>query len=146
MKRIPVSDNFFLDEFIDPVIYAERGERSITLIDQRIVTAAQFIRDRAGMSVTINNWATGGRLRERGLRRHDTPTGARWSQHKYGRAIDINISTWTPAQMMQFMREYERELISRNLVTAIEDIQFTPSWLHLDCRFSRSNSFIIVKP
>lgn len=146
MKRTQITENFYLDEFIDPAIYSVRGDKSISLLDFRIVEAAQFIREQSGQPVKINDWAKGGRFRERGLRRHDTATGARWSQHKYGRAIDINIGTWTPQEMLDFVMQHERYLVERQWVTVIEDVAFTKSWLHLDCRYTGTSSIVIVQP
>jgi hypothetical protein len=145
MNRIRVSDNFFLDEFIDPRIYSQRGERSIQLIDSRIMFAAQYIREQSGEFMTINNWARGGTLRERGLRLAGTNTGALWSQHKYGRAIDINIGSWTAKQMFDFVMSHEKYLVQRQIVTVIEDIRDTPRWLHMDCRYTGQDKIVIIR-
>jgi hypothetical protein len=60
MKRIQVSDNFYLDEFIDPVTYNKFGYKSQRYIRQEVINIAQLLRDFTGLSITINNWATGG--------------------------------------------------------------------------------------
>jgi hypothetical protein len=146
MKRIQVSEDFFLDEFIDPVIYGQWGERSIQFIDHRIILAAQFVREKTGRSVTINNWATKGRFKESGLRRFDTRTGASMSQHKFGRAIDIKVSGMTPREVFAIVKAHEDYLIENQIITTIESLSMTPTWLHLDCRFTGLDRFLIVEP
>jgi hypothetical protein len=63
-----VSKNFELQEFVDPVTWMIRGQKSVELIDSRLITLAQFMRDYFKVNVTINNWQTGGQYKESGLR------------------------------------------------------------------------------
>lgn len=146
MKRIQVTPNFYLDEFIDPSTYAARGDKSIVLMDHRIIIFAQWLRETLGKPITINNWATGGQYRESGLRVFNTTTGAKWSQHKFGRAIDIKCAGATPKQVLSVIKEYENYLIQRQICTTIENTSFTPTWLHCDCRFTGLDKILIVNP
>jgi hypothetical protein len=144
MKRIPVSKNFFLDEFIDPSVYAARGPRSIELIDNRLIQAAQFIRDGIG-PIVINNWATGGPRRLSGLRPHNTTVGAKWSQHKFGNALDIVSLRLEPSEVHAFIRRHERMFIDKGWITTLEDLRDTPTWTHLDNRYTGLDRFLIVR-
>lgn len=146
MNRVKITDNFYLDEFIDPATYAARGTSSIELLDMRIVMGIQYLREQSGRVITINNWATGGQYKESGLRRFDTKTGAKWSQHKYGRAIDTKWQGWTIKQAFDFVVSHQNYLIDRQLITTIENISATPTWLHLDCRYTGMDKFKIVNP
>ena len=146
MNRIKITDNFYLDEFIDPITYSERGERSIQLMDMRIILAIQHLREVINKPITINNWASRGQFRESGLRRADTRTGARWSQHKYGRALDFRVSGMTPREVHQVIHQHERTFIERQWITTLEDARDTPSWTHIDCRYTSKDSFLIVRP
>jgi hypothetical protein len=123
-QRIKISSNFNLDEFIPKEFY-------ISL--ERLVNIAQFIREKTGESVTINNWYNGGTLNNRGFRMPNSTVGAPASQHKIMNAIDINIGRWTAAQMLQFIKNNSKELYNLG-VRRIEDIKLTPTWLHIDCR------------
>jgi hypothetical protein len=143
--RIRVSDSFFLDEFIHPSIYRERGSRSISLIDHRVILAAQFIREKTGRPIVINNWAVGGKYQDSGLRTFDSTVGAKWSQHKYGRAIDQK-SELGPSKLLQIVMENEQYLIDHQIITTVENIQSTPTWLHTDCRYTGMNKILIVNP
>lgn len=146
MKRIEATPNFFLDEFIDPSTYASRGEKSLSLMDHRIIVFAQWLRETLGKPITINNWATGGQYRESGLRTFNTNTGAKWSQHKYGRAIDIKCKDATPNQIFAILKAHESYLIQSQICTTIENLEFSKTWIHCDCRFTGKNEFLIVNP
>jgi hypothetical protein len=146
MKRIQVTPNFYLDEFIDPTTYAARGEKSIALMDHRMIIFAQWLRETLGKPITINNWATGGQYRESGLRVFNTTTGAKWSQHKFGRAVDIKCAAATPKQLFSVIKAHEDYLIKRQICTTIENIDLTPKWLHCDCRFTGLDKILIVNP
>jgi hypothetical protein len=144
MKRIKISENFFLDEFIDPATYAARGARSIELIDIRLVHAIQYMRDHLG-PLTVNNWATGGSRRLSGLRPHDTSIGAKWSQHKFGNALDVISGRLTPAEIHRFIRENEDLFLGKGWVTTLEDLRDTPTWTHMDNRFTGMDKIRIVR-
>jgi hypothetical protein len=146
MKRIQVSEHFYLDEFIDPAIYSKWGERSIQFIDHRIILAAQFVRDKTGYPVTINNWIKNGVRKQSGLRRFDTRTGASMSQHKFGRAIDIQVFGMTPREVFEILKTHEDYLIKGQIITTIESLSMTPTWIHIDCRFTGMDHFLIVNP
>lgn len=143
--RIAVSDSFYLDEFIPPDIYRERGARSISLIDQRIIIATQFLREQFNVPVIVNNWFNGGRFQESGLRSPLTRTGAKWSQHKFGRASDLKCSLG-PTKMKEILLEHEQYLIENQLITTVENVDKTPTWLHIDCRYTGLKKIQFVDP
>ena len=120
--RISVSDNFFLDEFLGAITYVNL---------KALVAIAQFIREKSGLPVVINNWWAGGKFNWRGLRTADTTQGAPLSQHRRFAAIDINIGNMTGAQMAAWVRANAAELY-RLGVRRIEHDSLTPTLLHLD--------------
>ena len=128
-----VSLNFTLQEFVDPVTYALRGDRSIELVDSRIITLAQFFHDYFGVGVTINNWSTGGQYKESGTRSFLSKTGAVLSQHKYGRAIDMKLTGMDPEDVRREIRIKWPLFKAKGLTTIEKD---TPTWVHADCRFT----------
>jgi hypothetical protein len=132
-----VSKNFILQEFIDPEIYQIKKEKSIELIDRRIVLVAQLIKEIFDVPVMINNWHEGGGYKESGLRKFLTKTGAPFSQHKYGRAADLKIEGWDDYEKVRdVIRDYWDNLRVLGLTTIETG---TPTWLHIDCRFTGSN-------
>lgn len=143
-----VAANFILEEFIPKEIYDKWGESSIWFIDKRIITIAQFIRDRFDHIVTINNWHKGGTYNLSGLRPFDTSTGAGMSQHKFGRAIDVKMI----GRFENGADEIRNDIISnfdeyRAIgLTTIEDGAIATNWCHIDCRWTNQAGLFIVKP
>lgn len=128
-----VSANFQLKEFVDPATYTARGEKSIELIDLRIITLAQFCRDFFKTGIIINNWHMGGQYKESGLRSFETATGARFSQHKYGRAVDLRFHDLKCEDVRNVIRQ-NWPLFKAAGLTTIE--KGTPTWVHADVRFT----------
>ena len=126
-----VADNFDLREFVDPETWQQLGEKSRWLIDDRIINCAAALRAITGKPVTINNWHTGGHYHESGLRSPLTTTGAKFSQHKFGRAVDCKVEGMTAEEVRQLIKQHWLHFKSVGLTTIEKD---TPTWVHLDCR------------
>jgi hypothetical protein len=145
MKRIPVTDNFYLDEFIDPVTYSARGERAIQLMDYRIICAIDYLRRTINRPIIINNWSSGGQFRLRGFRPEGTRTGAKYSQHKFGRALDFHVPGMTVADVHKVIQAHSHFFIESGWLTTIEDPRDSPTWTHIDCRFTGTNEIVVVR-
>jgi hypothetical protein len=84
---------FEVHELVNPEAhFALSGDprKIFSLFDDRLLITADRLRERFG-PMTVNNWRRGGERKESGLREPFTRTGARWSQHKFGRALDALI-------------------------------------------------------
>lgn len=126
-----ISKNFWLYEFIPPDVYEHMGASSIWLIDMRIVQVCQLLRERFGKPITVNNWMNGGRRYLSGYRPLRSNFGARYSQHKYGRAADIVVEGTEP----EAVREDIRKNFARYREAGLSTIEkTTPGWVHLDVR------------
>jgi len=141
-----VSDNFTIQEFVPKEIYQIYSERSIWFVDQRLIDGMQWLREYFGASITINNWHTGGTLQNRGFRHPTTTTGARLSQHKFGRACDFNVAGLTAKQTFDKIRNDWGIISGHTFFTTMEDVQYTPTWTHIDGRDTGSMELLIVKP
>lgn len=140
-----VSKNFELEEFINKNTFLQYGSGSLKFIDNRIISIAQFLRDNFG-GLTINDWHKGGHYNESGLRDFDTSTGAKFSQHKFGRAIDCKFSDYTVQQVYTKILANPKKFIDAG-ITTLEDISATPTWLHVDCRTTgKINDLTVVQP
>lgn len=137
-----VSEDFILQEFVDPETYKRFGDKSIWFIDPKIIDIAQLIRNLTHKPVTINNWEWGGVYKESGLRSLTTTTGAKYSQHKYGRAIDIKVEGMSVQEVYNIIMQ-NIEIFRAVGLTTIEDIDKTPTWLHLDVRFNNNELQIV---
>lgn len=148
MSRIKVSDNFYLDEFIHPDIYKRFGAYSMRYIDANLVNIAQLIRTLSGKPTTINNWYnnSGHKYIDSGLRNFYKNKYGKWSVHLFGKAIDVKVQDMTPGQVW-------RNIILQNLdqfkaigLTTIEDLNYTPTWIHLSTEWTNQEEIRIVKP
>jgi len=126
-----LTKNFIIQEFVTPEIYKRFGENSIWFVDKRIITIADYLRESLKTPITINNWHIGGQRNESGLRAGNTTTGASWSQHKYGRAVDLHFKGLKPEEVRNYIRKNFAVLSVMGLTTIEKD---TPTWVHIDCR------------
>lgn len=138
-----VSKDFFLGEFIPPELLDLYPEKGIWFIDQRIINLAQFMRDRYRLPVIINDYLTGGSFKNSGFRDVGTDIGASRSQHKFGRAEDVKIHGMFPEEVRADIKRNWTLFKAVGLTTIEAD---TPTWTHLDCRYTGLDTLLIVKP
>lgn len=139
--------HFDLREWVPPEIYVKRGQRAWELLDERILRAADRLRERVGRPVIINTWhsdklmAAYGRRTQSGFRSPqfyvDLANGNRGdgleryaaslSQHKFGRAFDCLVDGLSAEMVRQIVKEEAGHIG----FTAIED---GVSWFHGDVR------------
>lgn len=133
---------FQLHELVPPDIFKERGHRGWELFRPEALAMLDGLRKKFG-AITVNNWIDGGQYRESGLRRFDSKTGAEFSMHKYGCGFDPKFAKVMPQEAYAYIKANRSEF---PLITAMEDIEFTPTWLHVDTRNIASAEILIVKP
>lgn len=138
--EIKVSNNFYLHEFVSKEIYASWGKRSVWFLDQRLFLLAQFFRDRFGQT-TIN----GGQYNYSGFREPECTIGGKLSQHRFGRAIDLKFKEITVQEVYKdVINNYD--LYKKFGLTTLENIDATPTWLHVDLRNTNKEELLIVNP
>lgn len=120
-------------EYYNIMVYKNSEDRFYRLVDPKIVSIAQFYRDYFGREVVINNWHTGGNFSLRGWRPQDTKIGARFSQHKLGKAFDCNIKGLSDREVYETILK-NKELFYEKGVRRLEDIRYTTGWLHTDIK------------
>lgn len=136
-----LSKDFSVVEFVPPAIHEQFADKSIWFIDPKIVQMAQFIRDRFGKPMTINNYFAGGIFQYSAFRDSACKIGAINSQHRHGRAIDFRIYGMTPVEIRaDIIKNFE--LYRASGLTTIEG--GTPTWTHIDCRYTNMDSLLIV--
>ena len=135
---------FKIHELADPSIIAEVGEDATwAMLNPKLFAALDWLRETFG-PLLIN----GRSYKESGLRRKDTKTGSPRSAHKTGQAYDIKplAKGVTVQAMYSFILANETEAM-RHGITEVEDIRFTPTWLHISCRpHTLGNKIRVVKP
>jgi hypothetical protein len=124
---------FALNEVVYPGAIQARGEQAWQLMDDRILRGADWLREKFGPCV-INGKFGGKGFTESGLRDPFTTTGAKFSQHKFGRALDLKFMKVTCTEVYDYIIRNPTEARA-NGITTVEDIRDTKGqWLHVDCR------------
>ena len=140
-----IRPDFVLREFVPPSVWEDFGAASRWFLDPRMLDLAQFYRDHFGSAVRVNDWHYGGDFTERGFRLPDTNTGARLSQHKFGRAFDCNVEGLTPNEVRREIKQNE-DLFMEQGLTTLESGDIATTWVHSDIRTTDQNDILIVTP
>jgi hypothetical protein len=129
---------FTINELADPAIIAKHGEEATwAMLDTQILIAADYLREKFG-PISINGMYRGVRFTESGLRRSDTTTGAKFSQHKLGKALDLKFHNVDELVVYEWIMNNQAEAY-RMGIRRVEDIAFTGragsgGWLHIDSK------------
>jgi len=140
-----IRKDFDLREFVPPEIWRRFHGASRWFIDEDTLDLAQFIREYFGKRVTINNWHYGGDFRYRGFRPPGCDGGASLSQHKFGKAIDFNVSGLSPDEVREEIFANKSTFMNEGLTT-LEDGEIADTWVHADLRNTGDDDIFVVKP
>lgn len=135
-----VTKDFDLKEFIDELTYKRFGDQSIWFLDNRLISLAQFVHSYFDHMVIINNWFWGGDRQYSGFRPRYCEVGAEYSQHRFGRAMDILVKGISPEEVRAEIKKNKSLFLQAGLRAVEKD---TPTWTHLDLRNS-SNGLLWV--
>ena len=134
--------HFGIQELVAPEIYAARVSRAWELLDTELLMTIDAARDAVG-PITINDWHWGGMFKYSGLRPWDCAIGAKWSDHKYGRACDLKPIRVTPRELYDYMLKHPEKFPH---LRSLENIEKTPSWVHVSTRNHLYPHVWIVNP
>lgn len=145
--KIPTSNNFYIDELIHPDIYKRFGRGSLKFINPKLLEVLASIRDLVDEPVTINNWASGGRFINSGLRDIKHPYNGKlgYSRHYYGMCLDLKFKTKSIKEVFNLVME-NHKVLKLDGLTVIEDIKHTPTWLHISVEYTGLDNIKIIKP
>lgn len=134
MPEFPIHGSPYFDvrEWVCPRVFKSRSINAVDLIDPAIIRIFDLLREKAGV-ITVNNWYMGGKYKASGFRAIWDRTGGDLSQHRCGRAGDAKSRIYKPKALLEIIMDNRIEFQGAGLTT-IEDIKYTPTWLHLDCR------------
>ena len=130
-----VSKYFKIQELVSEAVYKKYGDKSWEFIDTRLIKVLDLLREHFNRPITVNNWCFGGNLHQRGLRANKDELVANKedyyiSQHCLGKAVDFNVKGLSA-------QEVYKEIIDNKdkfyLISRIENIKCTPTWVHIDC-------------
>ena len=136
-----ITNDFCIQEFVPKKVFQKFGDYSIWFMDKQIILFSQYMRDRFG-PVTVNDWSWGGHYDSRGYRTPDDPDGTKFSQHRFGRAVDLVFKDAYPDNVRKYIQDNFPALNRSFGITTIEDK--TPSWVHVDKRWTNLNTLFIV--
>ena len=123
---------FRLEELIPQSLFFAHKDNLDKLwwcLDIRLLWTIDKLRMRYGKTL-MNTWLWGGQHQERGLRLLATKTGAVLSQHKFGRAGDLEFLGITAEEVRQDIFAHPT-LDEFKFIRAIE---LNTIWLHIDFR------------
>jgi len=141
-----ISEHFESEEFLSKETHAAivaKGLQPQWFIDIDLVGFCEWLREKCGTSVIINNWKWQGQYNFSGLR-GPKDMGAELSQHKFMNAIDVKVKGFTPAQLRDIIFDNFDYLNEQFGITTIEKIKDTPTWLHVDRRWTGLNHLLEV--
>jgi hypothetical protein len=129
---------FSLEEIVREDVLIQYGRNTNLLLsrfDPRLLETMLFIRERLG-PITINNYAWGGNLDERGLRDNDAPMvrgkGRPYlSAHTLGAAFDFDVEGMTANEVRQWLKDHADELPYKIRLERKYNGSYI-SWVHLD--------------
>ncbi len=149
-ERIRVSQNFYLDEFVDPFTYLNESDNGLSKMDPRTFDLAQLLRTKKGSSISINNWwgmylkllAEGKTIKQiirliensravnkwSGYRPPHCRIGAKASKHRKGEAIDPKGNQ---NELFKIVKASIKEFYRFGL-RRLENPKITSGWLHMD--------------
>lgn len=146
IKEIKYSKYFDLHEVVPRSILDRWGSRAKEFLSPTLPDGIDFIREFFDTPMLINNWYWGGDLQYRGLRPFNSSVGASMSQHKFGRAVDFNLTGYTPDEIRAIIIENKDKFLAKGWTT-LESGVYAPTWVHIDMRNNDSSTDIrIIKP
>jgi len=138
VKDFRVTEHFMASELFPPEILDGKLSEFVVLglLDNRIYRLLEELRRHFGKPIILNSWKQGGRNSYRGFRPENCKVGSRYSQHKFGRAIDINVKGMTSSEVFDNIVANTDRFLSCD-VSTLEDKKLTPTWTHIDLRYIR---------
>jgi hypothetical protein len=158
-----VTENFDIREFVPKAVWDKYGANCVWFVNPKLINLAQLHKDLlceeygANVSVTINSWHYGGNRQWSGLRTYhwiqeQLSKGrktATLSQHLGGQANAIdNVCSIegvriNAQEIDNFVKENQL-LYMREGLTTIEGTRYSPTWTHMDCRYTGLEELLIV--
>lgn len=140
---------FSTKELVSPKVYAARGDKSIQLMDERILKVADLLREHFG-SCVINDWSWGGKFKNSGLRTSFSTWWRRYSQHSYGRALDLKFEDHSAFSvrndiLLNWDKKWAFLFESIGVDSITMETGETVTWVHIDIRnnYKGVNTFAI---
>lgn len=127
---------FKIEELVHPNLLKTIPEDILwSMFDDRLLRIADRYRENYG-PIFIN----GRGLVDCGLREMDSKTGAKYSAHKFGRALDLHIISIEDLNLSKEEKIDRYNKVRRECIYADINYEDNISWLHIDT-YNRVNKF-----
>ena len=127
---------FRIKELVSPIVYEKWGEEAWMFFSADTLKDLDLIRETYGHPIIINNWASGGNLKQCGLRSNmdDLVKNKKTlylSAHTMGKGFDLHCFYGHNSKLWQHVHD----LISKGKLKSfrrLENLKDTPTWSHTD--------------
>ena len=120
--------HFKIQELVPPSTYKELGGQALLVMDYYLLKTIDSIREWFDQPVIINNWLWGGSRKYSGFRPCGCNVGAKYSQHRYGRACDLLVRGMSA-------EDVRRQIIANSThFIHVSCVEGGVEWVHIDCR------------
>lgn len=124
-------EHFIIQELVSQDLYHKykyRQDKLWLIFDDRLLRVADQLRNRYG-SCYVNNWFWKKDLNYCGFREQGCGVGSPFSQHRFGRALDLHFNKVTA-------EEIRRDILAEIpfMCEFIKGVENDVSWLHIDTR------------
>ena len=130
--------HFIIQELVPPEVFDELGDHSWLVLDPRAVVTLDQLREHFGIC-HVNNWHLGGELKYRGFRPMSCTVGAKYSQHRFGRAFDCSFNV-----SAEIARRYIIE--NRESFPFLSRLEDEVNWLHFDLGDHGDDDIQVFRP
>lgn len=115
LKEIKDKGYFKAYELVDKTVYNKYGENSFKFMSTEILWFLLIVRKNLGLPMTINNWKSGGRFSQRGLRTNICSIVRKkvekmllyLSAHLFGRAVDFDVKGMSAEDVRMWIKDNE---------------------------------------
>ena len=126
--------HFKLYELVSPEVMNLLGSNAWCLFNEAFIQDVdRFVddikQDLGCEKVIINDWKWGGGYTQSGFRELSSDVGAPNSQHRQGNGLDLKFGGITLDQAYHYILAMDHLYPA---ITRVENINHTPTWLHLD--------------
>lgn len=135
---------FKIEELVDKTTLRTIGEdKCWRLFPEQFLICLDRLRVCIGKPIKINDWNNAGQYHYSGYRPKNCLIGARLSGHKQGYCFDIKVQGMKPLDVYEYILTHQAMFPE---ITEIEDINSTPSWVHISCRPTGKKGIKVIKP
>lgn len=142
---------FEIDEIVCPHIFAEYGEKAWNFVPMWMADTLDTLREHFNAPITVNNYKWGGDLSQRGIRcikcrlvKERLAEGKPYaSTHYTFQAIDFNVKGWDAKNVYNEILKHQDKF---KYIKRMENIEYTPTWTHIDNKDVGKSSIYIFNP